>query len=75
MECFDDSVYFLLANQGLLFQADLPNKKARRNVHRAVFTSSRCFSGESQNNSQISCFQWKRREYNTILEKTIEQHG
>lgn len=43
MECFDDSVTFLLANQSFSFQIGLPNKKARRNVHRAVFRVSKQF--------------------------------
>ncbi len=35
-ECFDDSFYFLLANQSSSSQRGPPNKKARSNVHRAV---------------------------------------
>ena len=46
MECFDDSVTFLLANQSLSFQRNLPNKKARLYIHRAFVQSD-------QNNSQI----------------------
>ena len=36
---FDDFVWFLLANQSLLFKQGSPNKKARRNIHRAALTS------------------------------------
>src|SRR5262245_33604342 len=35
LECFDDSVTLLLANQSLSFQISSPNKKARLNFHRA----------------------------------------
>jgi hypothetical protein len=46
MDCFDDSVYFLLANQSLSLQIGSPNKKAR-----LTYSGLRA---EYQNNSKLS---------------------